>query len=318
MKHVLITGGAGVIGSHLCEGFLKRGYAVTAMDSFLTGKRSNLREIANDPAFRLVDWDVRKEWPLKTLSLMDQHGLDGVLHFACPASPAEFRRRPFDVLSVDSIGTIQAVDVAKANRARFLLASAPDDREINPEQARSCFDEAKRFAEAYVTTSIRQDDLNAAIARIFNPYGPRMRPDDGRVIPEFCMRALQGEPLTIFGDGIQTRTFCYIDDVVDGVIRLFESTVLVPVDLGFPSDTKIQELAQTVISSTGSQSAIEFAPARPNEPQRRHPELTLARQLLQWEPQTRLEAGLEKTLAFYRSHLIEEARAMDERSFEIA
>ncbi len=318
MKHVIITGGAGFIGSHLCEGFLKKGYAVTAVDSFLTGRRTNLATILDNPAFQLVEWDVRKEWPLEAMPFIDKHGLAGVLHFACPASPAEFRRRPFDVLSVDSVGTIQAVSVAKANRARFILASAPDDREINPEQARSCFDEAKRFAEAYVTTSIRQDDLNAGIARIFNPYGPRMRPDDGRVIPEFCMRALQGEPLTLFGDGAQTRTFCYIDDVVEGVVRLFESSVLVPVDLGFPAQTKIQELAQMIISIIGSQSTVEFAPARPNEPHRRYPELVLARQLLQWEPQVQLESGLQRIVEFYRGHLISEARAMDERSFEIA
>jgi dTDP-glucose 4,6-dehydratase len=315
MKHVVVTGGAGFIGSHLCEALLAKGYAVTAVDNYVTGRRENLREALKHPHFELVEHDVCN--PLPALPLADRHGIAGVLHFACPASPVDFDRIPFQILSVDSVGTMLTVELAHKRGARYVLASTsevygdplvhPQDEDyhgnVNLNGPRACYDEAKRFAEAYVSTAVRHSKLDAGIVRIFNTYGPRMRPDDGRIVPELCVQALKGKALTVHGDGRQTRSFCYVSDLVDGIVRLFESREPGPVNIGNPVERSVLEFAEVVKKLTRSSSPIEHLPARPDDPRRRCPNIGRARKLLGWEPRVDLEEGLRRTLEHFRSEL---------------
>lgn len=323
MKHVLITGGAGFIGSHLSDRLLEKGYAVTAVDNFVTGSRKNVEHlIGQSDRFQLLEWDVSKPLPLERIPFLEKYGLHGLLHFACPASPVDFEKIPFEILAVDSAGTLHTVDLALRYDARYVVASTseiygdplehPQKEEywgnVNTIGPRACYDEAKRFAEAFVSTAIRgvgnwngkpYQKLNGGMVRIFNTYGPRMRPDDGRVVPEFCMQALTGKDLTVHGEGDQTRSFCYVSDLVDGIIRYFESSEHEPVNLGNPVERKVVDFARAVIELTGSKSGLRHLPARPDDPRKRCPDITRARTRLGWEPKVDLEEGLKKTLEYF-------------------
>jgi len=318
-KHVLVTGGAGFIGSHLSDELLNRGYAVTAVDNLITGRVSNLDSASQRESFEFVERDICSEWTDKDFPLIAKFGLHGVFHFACPASPVDFDRIPEVILAVDSIGTMKTVDLALNHKARYLIASTSEiygdplvhpQREdywgnVNPIGPRACYDEAKRFAEAYVSTAqrgMKGRKLDAGIVRIFNTYGPRMRPDDGRVVPQLCMQALKGWPLTLHGDGEQTRSFCYVSDLVDGIIRLFESTVTVPVNIGNPVERAVKDFAGVVLKLTGSKSRIELKPGREDDPRQRCPDITRARELLKWEPRISLEEGLAKSLDYFKAY----------------
>ena len=324
MKHVIVTGGAGFIGSYLCESLLKKGYAVTALDNFVTGRKQNLEAALKDPAFQLIECDVSKPLP-QDIPFLKKHGLAGVLHFACPASPVDFDRIPFEILAVDSIGTMNTVELALRHGCRYLLASTSEiygdplehpQKEtyfgnVNTTGPRACYDEAKRFSEAVVTTANRglgnfngkpYKPLNGGMVRIFNTYGPRMRPDDGRVVPELCMQALEGRDLTLCGDGQQTRSFCYVTDLVDGIVRLFESDIRDPVNIGNPSERTIREFADNILKLTGAKSRIVSLPARQDDPRKRCPDITRAKTLLGWSPQVSLEEGLGKTIEYFKKY----------------
>lgn len=321
MKHVLITGGSGFIGSHLCDLFLSRGYAVTALDNYLTGRKSNVAHALKNPNFNLVEQDVCE--PFKGSPLTDKYGIQGVLHFACPASPVDFEKIPFEILDVDSIGTRLTVDLALKYDARYLVASTSEiygDPLEHPQQEtywgnvntlgpRACYDETKRFAEAYVSTAIKgigkrygkpYKALNGGIVRIFNTYGPRMRPDDGRVVPQLCLEAMDGKPMTIHGDGSQTRSFCYVSDLIEGIFRLFESNRHEPVNIGNPVEKSILEFAKAVEEITGSKGGIKSHPARPDDPRKRCPDIRRAKEWLGWEPKVDLKQGLQKTVEYFK------------------
>lgn len=327
MKHVLITGGAGFIGSHLCEALLAKGYAVTAVDNFLTGRKKNVEHLLEHEDFRLMECDVSHELPESKFEFIEKYGLHGLLHFACPASPLDFETIPFEIMQVDSMGTVHTVELAVKHDARYILASTSEvygDPLIHPQPEsyfgnvnsigpRACYDEAKRFSEAYVSTAIRgigklpvsrasYKPLNAAMVRIFNTYGPRMRPDDGRVVPELCMQALRGKPLTIHGGGKQTRSFCYVTDLVDGIVRLFESNLCEPVNIGNPVENSILSFAENVIRLTGGKSELKHLPGREDDPKQRCPDISKARSKLSWEPKIGLEEGLRMTIEYFKQY----------------
>ncbi len=326
-KHVVVTGGGGFIGSHLCERLLAEGYFVTAIDNFVTGSRENLNDVMKNPKFRLLECDVSLPIPKDKIEFLTTHGMSGLLHFACPASPVDFDKIPFEIMQVDSYGTFNTVDLAIQYGARYVIASTSEaygdplvhpQREdyfgnVNPVGPRACYDEAKRFGEALVSTAIRgvgqwngktkYPALNGGIVRIFNTYGPRMRPDDGRVVPELCMQALRGEPMTIHGEGKQTRSFCYVDDLVDGIYKYFQSSLSYPVNLGNPVERTILEFAEEVKFLTKSTVEIKKLPAREDDPRRRCPDITRARSELGWEPKVNLREGLGRTVDFFRTKL---------------
>lgn len=303
-SRILVTGGAGLVGSHLVDAFLERGCEVTAVDNFSTGSRGNL---VDHPGLTVVEADVTEGLPV------GGEPFDAVLHFACPASPVDFATLPIEILRVDSVGTLHALDRALADGARFLMASTSEvygDPHIHPQAedywgnvnpigVRSCYDEAKRFSEAAVAAYHRHKGLDAAIVRIFNTYGPRMRPDDGRFVPTFITQALAGEPLTVHGDGSQTRSLCHIDDLVRGLVMLLESGEYGPVNLGTEYELTVRETAELIIRLTGSTSSIEYTERPADDPERRRPDLTLARKLLGYEPQVHYEAGLKTTIDFF-------------------
>jgi dTDP-glucose 4,6-dehydratase len=303
-SRILVTGGAGLVGSHLVDAFLERGCDVTAVDNFSTGSRGNLAE---HPRLTVVDADVTEGLPV------GEEPFDAVLHFACPASPVDFVTLPVEILRVDSVGTLHALDRALADGARFLMASTsevygdplvhpqPESYwgNVNPIGVRSCYDEAKRFSEAAVAAYHRHKGLDAAIVRIFNTYGPRMRPDDGRFVPTFITQALAGEPLTVHGDGSQTRSLCYIDDLVRGLVMLLESGEYGPVNLGTEYELTVRETAELIIRLTGSSSVIDYTDRPADDPERRRPDLTAARELLGYEPQVHYEQGLKTTIDFF-------------------
>jgi len=313
---VLITGAAGFLGSHLCDRFIADGHEVIGMDSFITGTPDNLAHLVGHPRFRFIKHDV-------TEFIYVEGPLDGVLHFASPASPADYLELPIQTLKVGSLGTHKTLGLAKAKKARYLLASTSEvygDPEVHPQPEsywgnvnpvgpRGVYDEAKRFAEALVTAYHRYHGLDTRIVRIFNTYGPRMRPNDGRVVSNFIVQALRGEPITVYGDGTQTRSFCYVDDQVEGIYRLFHSDVAEPVNIGNPDEFTILELAERVIALTGSDSRIEFRPLPTDDPKVRRPDITRARTLLGWEPRVSLEEGLERTIAYFEQ-LVERGDAV--------
>ncbi len=304
---VLITGAAGFLGSHLSDRFLAAGHAVIGMDNLITGSPANLRHLENHPEFRLVRHDV-------TTYMEVPHELDAVLHFASPASPADYLELPIQTLKVGSLGTHKALGLAKAKGARFLLASTSEvygDPQVHPQPEsywghvnpigpRGVYDEAKRFAEALAMAYHRAHGVETRIARIFNSYGPRMRPDDGRVVSNFIVQALRGEPLTVYGDGSQTRSFCYVSDLVEGIHRLFHEGDAEPVNLGNPKEFTIRELADEVLSATGSTAGIRHLPLPVDDPQVRQPDISRARRLLGWEPSVPLEEGLARTIEYFR------------------
>jgi dTDP-glucose 4,6-dehydratase len=304
---LVVSGAAGFIGSHLCDRLLGEGHTVTGLDNLLTGSLANLTHLEGNPQFRLIVHDVTQ--PVEV-----DGAVDGVLHLASAASPRDYLEHPIQTLEAGSLGTRQMLELARRRHARFLLASTSecygDPLEhpqaetywgnVNPIGPRSCYDESKRFAEALTMAYHRTYGLRTNIARIFNTYGPRMKLNDGRVVPAFLDQALRGAPLTVFGDGSQTRSFCYITDMVEGLCRLMLSEERYPVNLGNPREMTILEFAQSIRKLTGARSPIEFQPLPEDDPKRRQPDITKARQLLGWEPQVPLEAGLGETIAYFR------------------
>lgn len=313
-KSVLITGVAGLIGSHLAERFLAAGYSVMGMDNFLTGREENLREVKEHPQFRFEEADVVKGFNFK-----NPFGgrFTQVLHFACPASPIDFENLPIEILEVDSKGTLNGLEYARENAEGFFIASTsecygdplvhPQTEDywgnVNPVGPRACYDEAKRFSEAATMTYHRKFGLDTRIVRIFNTYGPRNRVNDGRVVPELCRRAILDEPLTIHGDGKQTRSFCYVTDLVEGIFRLSESKENYPVNLGNPLEYTITDFASTIGKILGKELKLEHVEARPDDPRKRKPDISKAQKLLDWTPKVSLEEGLTKTLEAFKAEL---------------
>ena len=310
MPRAVVTGGAGFLGSHLCAQLLDRGYEVVAVDNLLTGRRSNLDELLGRPGFAFLEADV-------VVGLDVPGPVDAVLHFASPASPPEYLRLPFETLDVGSIGTRHALELARSNGARFLLASTSEiygDPEVHPQPEtywgnvnstgpRSVYDEAKRFAEALAMAYLRYHDVDVKIARIFNTMGPRMRPEDGRVVSNFLVQAIQGRPLTVYGDGTQTRSFCFVEDEAAGLIALLESAHRGPMNIGNPGEFTILELAEMVLEVTGADVPIVHEALPADDPVRRRPDIALARAVLGWEPRVPLRDALERTSAWYRDEL---------------
>ncbi len=303
---VLITGVAGFLGSHLADRFLRDGHEVIGMDNLLTGSIDNVQHLLGNDSFTFVRYDVT--------NFVHVNGpLDGVLHFASPASPRDYLQLPIHTLKVGSIGTHKTLGLAKAKGARFLLASTsevygdplvhPQEESywgnMNPVGPRGVYDEAKRFAEALVMAYHRHHELDTRIARIFNTYGPRMRKHDGRVVSNFCVQALQGEPLTIYGSGKQTRSFCFVSDEVEGLYRLFQSGEVFPVHVGNPTEHTVDELAQLVVELTGSKGGIVHEELPEDDPKVRQPDITRAREKLGWDPQISLREGLLQTIEYF-------------------
>jgi dTDP-glucose 4,6-dehydratase len=308
---VLITGGAGFIGSHLCRRMLDEGYHVLAFDNLLTGRVENVEPLLGHERFDFLHYDV-------TNYLHVEGQLDAILHFASPASPADFERLPIQILKVGSLGTHKALGLAKAKRARFLLASTSEcygDPEVNPQPEgywgnvnpigiRGVYDEAKRFSEAMTMAYHRHHRVDVRIVRIFNTFGPRMQVDDGRAIPNFFRQALRGDDVTLYGDGSQTRSFCYVDDLVEGIWRLLRSDYVGPVNIGNPREMSLRQMAETIIELTGSQSQIVSQPLPPDDPKVRRPDITLAQRVLDgWEPKVPVREGLERTRDYFVSEL---------------
>ncbi|MFO7313205.1 UDP-glucuronic acid decarboxylase family protein [Rhodothermus marinus] len=306
----LITGGAGFIGSHLCERFLAEGHEVICMDNFITGSPDNIAHLIGHERFHFIHHDV-------TNFIYVEGPLDYVLHFASPASPADYLKYPIQTLKVGALGTHKALGLAKAKGARFLLASTsevygdplvhpqPEDYwgNVNPVGLRGVYDEAKRFAEAMTMAYHRYHGVDVRIVRIFNSYGPRMRLDDGRALPTFMTQALKGEPITVYGDGSQTRSFQYIDDLVEGIYRLLMSDYVGPVNIGNPEEISILEFAKEIIELTGSKSEIVFKPLPADDPKVRQPDISLARRVLGWEPKVSRREGLRRTLEYFKQRL---------------
>ena len=308
MQRVLITGAAGFLGSHLADRFLTEGYEVVGVDNFITGSEQNIANLQEHEGFSFLNHDI-------STSLYLSEELDGVLHFASPASPVDYLELPIQTLKVGSLGTHNMLGLSLAKSARFLLASTSEvygDPEVHPQTEdyrgnvnpvglRGVYDEAKRFAEAMTMAYHRYHGVDTRIVRIFNTYGPSMRPADGRVVSNFIVQALRNEPLTIYGDGSQTRSFCYVEDEVDGIFRLFHSDRIEPTNVGNPHEFTISELAQLVIEETGSQSGIESLPLPADDPKVRRPDISVAREILGWEPLTTLHEGLKKTVPYFRN-----------------
>jgi len=305
---ILITGAAGFLGAHLTDRFLTEGHDVVGVDNFVTGSPDNIAHLIGDRRFEFLEMDV-------TGFLYVEGHLDGVLHFASPASPVDYLELPIQTLKVGSLGTHKALGLAKAKGARFLLASTsevygdpqvhPQPEEywghVNPIGPRGVYDEAKRFAEAMTMAYHRVHGVETRIVRIFNTYGPRMRPSDGRVVSNFIVQALRGEPLTLYGDGSQTRSFTYVDDLVDGIYRLFHSSHVGPVNIGNEGEFSVAELAALVIEMTESSSSLERRPLPEDDPKVRRPDIRRAREVLGWAPTTALREGLERTIPYFRS-----------------
>ena len=305
----MITGGAGFLGSHLCERLLREGYEVLCLDNFLTGTPNNVEHLLGDDRFRLLKVDVT-DW------IHISGPVDAVLHFASPASPADYLQLPIQTLKVGSVGTFHAVGLAQEKGARFLLASTSEvygDPQVHPQPEtywghvnpvgpRGVYDEAKRFAEAMTVAYRDHREVDAAIVRIFNTFGPRMRPDDGRAIPTFISQALRGEPITVAGDGSQTRSICYVDDLVEGIVRLLQSDLPGPVNIGNPHELSILQLAELIRDLAGSSSSIEFIALPQDDPLVRRPDITVATRDLGWTPQVDVADGLRRTIDWFRTH----------------
>jgi dTDP-glucose 4,6-dehydratase len=312
--HVLITGGAGFLGSHLCDRFLKEGHSVVAMDNLITGSTDNFSHLSGHDRFTFIKHNV-----INYIYL--EEDIDAVLHFASPASPKDYLEHPIHTLKVGSLGTLNALGIAKAKNARFLLASTSEvygDPQVNPQPEeywghvnpigpRGVYDEAKRFAEAMTMAYHRYHGLDTRIVRIFNTYGPRMRLNDGRVVPTFIYQALYNKPITIYGDGKQTRSFQYYTDLVEGIYRLLMSSISTPVNIGNPSELTISEFADTVLELARSDSEIIYMEPTDDritdDPKMRRPDISLARQVLDWEPKVNLVDGLAMTIDFFKKRM---------------
>ena len=308
---ILVTGGAGFLGSHLCERLLAEGHEVIAMDNLITGTTDNIAHLAGHERFSFIHHNVTNYIYLKG-------DLDAILHFASPASPVDYLELPIQTLKVGSLGTHNALGLALAKGARFLLASTsevygdplvhPQTEDywghVNPIGPRGVYDEAKRFAEAMTMAYHRSHGVQTRIVRIFNTYGPRMRLNDGRVVPNFMSQALQGKPLTVYGDGSQTRSFCFVTDLVDGIYRLLLSDEVEPVNIGNPVEITIREFAERINALTNNPAGIRFEPLPKDDPRQRQPDISKARRILGWEPQVQLQAGLEKTVAWFADRVV--------------
>jgi dTDP-glucose 4,6-dehydratase len=304
---LILAGVAGFIGSHLADRLLAEGHAVVGVDNFLTGSPANIAHLEDNPRFEFVEQDICKPFDVPD-------PVDGVLNLASPASPKDYLAHPLETLEVGSSGTRNMLELARRHNARFLLSSTSecygDPLEhpqsetywgnVNPVGPRSCYDESKRFAEALTMATHRTYKVRSNIARIFNTYGPRMKLDDGRVVPAFLGQALRGEPITIFGDGSQTRSFCYVSDMVDGLYRLMLSDERYPVNLGNPCEMTILDFARRIQALTGSANPIAFQPLPEDDPKRRQPDIGKAKRLLGWEPVVTLDDGLRETIAYFR------------------
>jgi len=306
-RQALVTGGAGFLGSHLCERLLSEGYHVLCMDNLITSSYETVAHLgASEPDFEYVDHDVSAS--------IDLPGeLDEVYHFASPASPADFERLPIEILETGALGTHNCLELARATEARFMLASTSEvygDPLVHPQHedyrgnvsttgVRSVYDEGKRYAEALTMAYHRRYDVDTRIARIFNCFGPKMREDDGRMVPNFIRQALLGEPLSVYGDGTQTRSLQYIDDLIEGVIRLMRSDETRPVNIGNPVEYSVREIAEMILELSGSHSKISYGPLPEDDPRQRCPDITRARESLGWEPQTQAREGLQKTLTWF-------------------
>jgi UDP-glucuronate decarboxylase len=313
-KRILVTGGAGFLGSHLCERLLSEKNEVICADNYFTGTRKNIAHLLDNPNFEILRHDIT--FPLYV-------EVDEIYNLACPASPIHYQFDPVQTTKVSVHGAINMLGLAKRVKARILQASTsevygdPDvhpQREdywgnVNPLGPRACYDEGKRCAETLFMDYRRQHNLGIKIARIFNTYGPRMHPNDGRVVSEFVVRALEGEPITIFGDGSQSRSFCYVDDLVEGLIKLMASDdeVTGPINLGNPVELTVGQLAETIVAMTGSKSEIKYGPLPDDDPKRRKPDISKAENILDWHPHTALESGLERTIAYFSELIANES-----------
>ncbi len=305
MKRVLVTGGAGFLGSHLCERLLSLGHEVLCLDNFFTGRKENVAGCAENPRFELIRHDVVEPILLE---------VDEIYNLACPASPVHYQHNAVKTIKANVLGTLHVLGIAKRVGARVLQASTSEvygDPEVHPQPEsywghvnpigeRACYDEGKRVAETLCFDYHRQSGVNVAVARIFNTYGPRMLPNDGRVVSNFVMQALRGEPLSIYGNGRQTRSFCYVDDMVDGLVRLMESDERGPINLGNPAEITMRELAQKVLQLAASTSVLQELPLPADDPQRRQPDITLAKEKLGWQPRVELDTGLGRTIDYFR------------------
>lgn len=310
MERALVTGGAGFLGSHLCDLLLQKGYSITVMDNLITGTTANIVHNLGNPNFSFVKYDVTEYLYLKDTT-------DFVFHFASPASPIDYLQYPIQTLKVGSLGTHKTLGLANAHGATYLLASTsevygdplvhPQSEDywgnVNPVGPRGVYDEAKRFAEAMVMAYHKAHGVNTKIARIFNTYGPRMRMNDGRAVPTLISQALRGEPLTVYGDGLQTRSFCYVSDLVDGIYRLALADEHGPVNVGNPEECTILDFAKLVIRLSGSKSEIVFRPPLTDDPRKRRPDITKAQALLGWTPTVSLKEGLGETIEWFRARI---------------
>jgi UDP-glucuronate decarboxylase len=309
MKMILVTGGAGFLGSHLCDRLIARGDEVLCVDNFFTGHRRNVEHLLQHPRFELMRHDIVHPLFLE---------VDQIYNLACPASPIHYQFNPIKTIKCSTVGMVNMLGLARRTKARILQASTSEvygDPEVHPQRedywghvnpigSRSCYDEGKRVAEALCMDYHRQNLIDVRIVRIFNTYGPRMDAADGRVLSNFIVQALRGEPITLYGGGLQTRSFCYVDDLIEGMIRMMDQDSSTgPVNLGNPRELTVRELAERVLVLTHSSSTIEDRPLPKDDPRRRQPDITLARKLLSWEPTVSLEAGLEKTIAYFRETL---------------
>ena len=308
---IVISGAAGFIASHMCDRLVKDGHTVLGLDNLLTGSRENLQQLNGHPGFSFVHHDV-----IKALPPINGH-VDMVLHMASPASPKDYLEHPIETLEVGSVGTKNMLDLARSHGAKFLLTSTSETYgdplqhpqvetywgNVNPIGPRSCYDESKRFAEAMTMAYHRVHGVQTRIVRIFNTYGPRMRLRDGRVVPNFISQALKGEDVTVYGDGSQTRSFCFVSDLVEGITRLLHSDRNEPVNIGNPTELTVLEFAQRIIELTGSQSKVTYKPLPVDDPKVRQPDITVARQVLGWEPKVSLQDGLKKTITYFKEKL---------------
>jgi dTDP-glucose 4,6-dehydratase len=315
LRRALITGGAGFLGSHLADALLSEGWNVVVVDSLLTGRLANIQHLRNEPSFEFIEQNICDPF--------DPGKVDYVFHFASPASPVDYGVHGIHTLKVGSFGTFHALGVAKKYGAKYLVSSTSEcygdplehpQREtywghVNPIGPRSVYDEAKRFTEAVTMAYRRYHNIDTRIARIFNTYGPRMQINDGRVVPNLMKQALRGEDLTIYGDGSQTRSFCYVSDEIDGFLRLAKSDEHLPVNIGNPSEFTILQCAQLVLKVTGSSSHIRYEPLPQDDPKQRRPDITKARQLLGWEPKIDLETGLRLSLEYFRTAVAQDTAA---------
>ena len=305
---VVVTGAAGFLGSHLSDRLIAEGHHVVGLDNLVTGDVRNIAHLAGHERFRFILHDV-------TEYIYLDGAVDAILHFASPASPIDYLQIPIQTLKVGALGTHKALGLARAKKARFLLASTsevygdplvhpqPEDYwgNVNPVGPRGCYDEAKRFGEAMTVAYRNFHQVDTRIVRIYNTHGPRMRPNDGRIVPSLIGQALRGEPLTVFGDGSQTRSFCYVSDLIDGIYRLLLSDVVDPVNIGNPAEMTVMQFAETIKKATGSNSTIVHKPLPTDDPKQRRPDITRARKLLGWEPRVALDEGIAATIAYFRA-----------------